>query len=121
MGQVGNNISTIVVTNLSNYDYRSSWKHISTIVVPTFVLQILGSLCSLVGMSISPVGNNLSSIVTINLIDYDYVSRWETILTILTCLVDYDHVSGDIGQINLDIFIFLKGTAVWSDSMVNSN
>ena len=77
IGQVGNNISTIVVTNLSNYDYRSSWKHISTIVVPSFVLQILGSYCSLVGMTISRVGNNLSTIVATNFIDYDYVSSWE--------------------------------------------
>ena len=47
--------------------------HISTIVVTTFVLQILGSYCSLVGMTISRVGNNLSTIVATNFIDYDYV------------------------------------------------
>ena len=58
-------------------------------------------------MTISPVGNNFSTIVELG-----------PILTILTCLVDYDHVSGDIGQINLDIFRFLKGTTVWSDSVV---
>ena len=40
-------------------------------------------------------------------------------LTVSSRLVDYNHESGDIDQINLDIFLFLKGTVVWSDSVVN--
>ena len=61
--------------------------HISTIVVTTFVLQILGSYCSLVGMTISRVGNNLSTIVATNFIDYDYVSSWEQSLPY--CLIAF--------------------------------
>ena len=85
MDQIGNNLSTIVVTNLSNYDYRSSWKQYWQYFHSDNRTKILDYRCSLVcmtslvlfSMTMGQVGNNLSIIVVTNLSNYDHGSSLE--------------------------------------------
>ena len=82
MGRVGNNDSTIFVTIIVHYDYRSSWKQYWQYFHSDNRTKILDYRCSLVSMTslvlfsmtMGQVGNNLSTIVETNLSNYDYGS-----------------------------------------------